>query len=138
MSIRIKIAAASLAATGALAGMSGIAHANDCFNASRSVKGATQAGVHSGQWYTVQEMLELFLPDLTEQQVDSVMAVVNSDPRIPQNFVMYLNEKTFKELAASMPERLATDGKGIDHADDLGIFPALDEDLAIGLGGGNV
>lgn len=134
MNIRLKLAAASIAAGSALVSMTGVAHAYDCFNASRSTKGAAGAS-NSQVWVTIPKFLAM--GGMPQDAIDAVMVVVNNDPRIPANFAVYLNPHHISELATNMPERLATNGKGIDHADDYPeIFSAIDEDIAIALGGG--
>ena len=126
MNIRTKIAAASLVATGAFASMAGVSFAGDCYVASRSTQSATTASAKSGNWWSVSEFLAI--AGYTPTEVQAIVPVVLADSRIPQNFSMFFNLKHPMELAEPMPERLASNGKGIDHADDTGIFDALLED----------
>ena len=101
------------------------AMATDCYNASRSAQGGTQAAAHSDSWESIPEGLHDFL-GLNDTQIAQVMAVVNADPRIPKGFAIF--NKDF-ELAHNAPLTVVTNGKGIDHSDDTGVLNAIFEDV---------
>ena len=136
MHLPVKLAAVAITTATTLGATAGAANAYDCFNASRSTTGSASAGANSGNWWTIDEMLPIFL-GLTPDQVAQVDAVVATDPRIPANFTVFLNPAHEGELATHMREDLATNGKGIDHSDDYPtpVFNALIEDVFIALGG---
>jgi len=129
----IRLTVVSAIAAGALTASAGAAFADDCFNASRSAQGNTSAAAHSSNWWSVGEMLTNFL-GLTPDQVAQVLAVVNKDPRIPQNltiFIMPSQGGQAFELAQNAPAPLMVNGKGIDHSDDYpAIWSSLFEDIA--------
>lgn len=106
------------------------AFANDCYNASRSVQGDTQAAAGSGVWWSIPEFVTAIGCVSGPAQLDALMAVVNSDPNIPDGFTMYFNPNSPHELATNMPANLAVNGTGIDHSDDTGVLNALIGDLA--------
>ena len=122
------IAAGILAA--AVLGAATPAFANDCYNASRSLQGDTQAAANSGVWWSIPEFVTS-VGCVTSDQLPAFMAVVNADPAIPAGFTMYFNPTQPHELGSPMPQWLAVNGKGIDHSDDTGVLNALIGDLAI-------
>lgn len=102
------------------------AMAFDCYNASRSERGGTQAAAHSDTWMSIPEALHAFL-GFDDAQVAAVMAYVNVDDRIPKGFAIFA--KDF-ELASKAPDRVVTNLKGIDHSEDNGVLLAIFEDIA--------
>ena len=128
----IRLTVVSAVLTGALSASAGAAFADDCFNASRSAQGNTSAAAHSSNWWSVGEMLSTVL-GLTPDQVNKVLAVVNNDPRIPQNLTMFItpsNSGQVFELAQNAPLPLMVNGKGIDHSDAYpAIWPSLFQDI---------
>jgi hypothetical protein len=70
-----------------------------------------------------------------DAQIASVMRVIATDQRIPANFAVFYNPAHPGELAHVMPERLASDSRGIDHPDDYSTpeFQANLEDVATAL-----
>lgn len=129
--LRLTVVATAL--TGALAASAGAAFADDCFNASRSAQGNISAAANSANWWSVSEMLTVFL-GLSPDQVNQVLAVVNADPRIPQNLTIFITPSQSGqvfELAQNAPLPLMVNGKGIDHSGDYpAIWSALFEDVA--------
>ena len=129
--IRLTVVSAVLA--GALTASAGAAFADDCFNASRSTQGNTSAATHSSNWWSIGEMLSTFL-GLAPDQVSQVLAVVNNDPRIPQNLTVFITPSKSGqvfELAHNAPLPLMVNGRGIDHSDDYpAIWSSLFEDVA--------
>ncbi len=113
----------------------GPAAAQDCYNASRSGTGNTAAST-SRNWWSVPEFLAE-VGGLTSAQIALVMPVINADPRVPANFTVFYNPAHPGELASSMPDANATNGKGIDHSDDYStpVFAAIFQDVASVLGG---
>ena len=106
------------------------AMAFDCYNASRSSTGGTQAAAHSDSWVSIPEALRAFV-GLNDAQIAQVMDVVNKDSRIPKGFAIF--NKDF-ELAHAAPTKVTTNYKGIDHSDDNGVLNAIMEDVGIALG----
>lgn len=104
------------------------ASAYDCFNASRSGQGNAGAST-SKNWYSVPEFLAFV--GLTQDQIDAAMPVIEADPRVPDDFTVFLNWQHVSELATRMRDDLAADGRGIDHSDDYGtpVFEAVFEDV---------
>lgn len=111
------------------------AMALDCYNASRSAQGSTQAAAHSGKWVSISEFLAM--EGLPQPLIDQVMTVVNADPRVPAGFATFMpNPKSGREeLAQPAPEKVVTDLKGIDHSDDDGVLAAVIQDVGSVLGG---
>lgn len=112
------------------------AFAQDCFNASRSATGNTTTAAHSGNWWSVRELLaDPAVGNLTSDQVDRVMVVIDADARIPANFTVFYNPAHPGELASRMNPKNATNGAGIDHSDDYAtpVFAAIFQDIAIAL-----
>lgn len=96
------------------------AMAYDCYNASRSDQGASQAAANSGNWYSPAEFIAAVAPfQLTSQQLAAISAAVAADPRVPSNYVIFFNSHHPGELAHNISVELATNGKGIDHSDDV-------------------
>ena len=123
-----------LIVTGALAatvlGAAAPAFANDCYNASRSPQGDTQAAANSGNWWSIPEFVTAFGCVSSDQQLSALMTLVNQDPQIPAGFTMYFNAVHPHELASGMVAANAVNGNGIDHSDDSGVLNALIGDLA--------
>jgi hypothetical protein len=125
------------------------AMAYDCFNASRSNQGASSAAAHSGNWYSPTEFIAAAAPDilgrqLTSSELAAVSAAIAADPRIPSNFAIFFNTHHPGELAHKLSYALATNGKGIDHSDDVVVDSSgttlidaviQDAGAALGLGG---
>ena len=138
--LRTKLAAATIVVAGVV-GVAAPAFAYDCYNASRSATGASNAAAGAQSWLSIPEALRLFM-GADDATVDAVMAVVAEDPRVPTNFVIFLNPHHEGELASRMNDAvkhdgttLPTNGKGIDHSEDNGVLDALMEDIGIALGG---
>jgi hypothetical protein len=113
------------------------AFAQDCFNASRSATGNTTAASNSGNWWSIRELLaDPDVGNLTPDQVDRAMVVIDTDPRIPANFTVFYNPTHPGELASRMNPKNAANGHGIDHSDDYTtpVFAAIFQDVAIALG----
>ena len=128
----VKAGIVAAAVAGTLATSAGAAFADDCFNASRSAQGNVSAGTHSGNWYTVAEMIAAFT-NATPEQTALALQYVADDPNIPANWTMFViptaGENVY-ELAQNAPVRLSTNGKGIDHSDAYpNLFPSLFADL---------
>lgn len=111
------------------------ATAYDCYNASRSGQGGTQAAAHSGRWVSIPEFLEM--EGIPQPLIDQVMVVVAADPRVPDGFAVFFpNPKSGREeLAQSAPEKVVTDLRGIDHSLDNGVLAAVIADVGSVLGG---
>ena len=131
----------TLALSGAaLAGVLALATATpatalDCYNASRSTQGSTQAAAHSARWVSIPEFLAM--EGLPQPLIDEVMTVVDADPRVPDGFAVFFpNPKSGRtQLAQSAPEKVVTDLRGIDHSSDNGVLAAVIADVASVLGG---
>jgi hypothetical protein len=125
---------AAVAITLAGATLATPAFADNCYNASRSTAG-NQAAASAGTWWDVPEILAE-LGGLTPEQIAVVMPVIEADARVPASFTVFYNPAHPGELAAKMPEQLATNGRGIDHSEDYetAVFGAIFEDVAIALG----
>jgi len=118
-------------ATGILGTAAVPAFANDCYNASRSVQGDTQAAANSPNWWSIPEFVTTMGCVSGDQELAALMTVVNADPNIPAGFTMYFNPTSPHELASGEPLANAVNGTGIDHSDDTGVLNALITDLAI-------
>lgn len=127
--VRKVLTAGALA--GAILGASSPAFANDCYNASRSLQGNTQAAANSPVWWSIPEFVTAIGCVSDDQQLSALMTVVNADPNIPAGFTMYFNPTSPHELASGEPLANAVNGTGIDHSDDTGVINALISDLAI-------
>lgn len=131
--IRKIVVASTLVAAGTVA-FAAPAFADNCFNASRSAQGDTSAATNAGTWWDVPEILTE-LAGLSPAQIETVMPVIEGDPRVPANFTVFYNPAHPGELAASMNPKNATDGTGIDHSEDYStpVFGAIFEDVASAL-----
>jgi hypothetical protein len=126
----LKATLVAAAVAGTVASSAGVAFADDCFNASRSTTGNTSAATHSRNWIGIDELIGYF--PLTPQQAATASTIVHADSRIPSDWTLFLVPSkggNIYELAQNAPARLATNGKGIDHSDDLGYFEAFIGDL---------
>ncbi len=130
MKLTHKLLAGTVLSAGGVMAAAAPAFAYDCYNASRSTQGASQAASNSGVWWNVPEALVGFGCVSDQTQVDAVMAVVEADSRVPANFTIFFNPKHPAELASAMPSARATDFKGIDHSEDNGVLMAVFEDIA--------
>lgn len=127
--IRKTLAAGALA--GAILGVAAVpAFANDCYNASRSLQGNTQAATNSPNWWSIPEFVTAMGCVSSAQELAAFMTVVNADPAIPTGFTMYFNPTHPHELASGEPLANAVNGTGIDHSDDNGVLNAIITDLA--------
>ena len=127
--IRKTLAAGALA--GAIVGVAAVpAFANDCYNASRSLQGNTQAAAHSPNWWSIPEFVTAMGCVSSDQELAALMSVVNADPAIPAGFTMYFNPTSPHVLASGAPLANVVNGTGIDHSDDTGVLNALITDLA--------
>ena len=98
------------------------AFAHDCYNASRSAQGDASVAAHSAAWQEV--TLETVVTTFLGQTQDVANCVVmNADEYgLPQTFVFGGKQAQGQdtEIASNNPnEALFTDGKGIDHAEDV-------------------
>jgi hypothetical protein len=123
------LAGTALSAVGVVAGAAP-AFAYDCYNASRSTQGSSQAANNSGVWWNVAEALVGFGCVSNQAELDAVMVPVEADSRVPANFAIFLNPKHPGELARAMPSEQATNFKGIDHSGENGVLMAVFEDIA--------
>jgi hypothetical protein len=111
------------------------AMAFDCYNASRSGQGGTQAAAHSGKWASIAEFLAF--DGVPQPLIDQVMVVINADPRIPAGFAVFIPNPASgrEELAQPAPEKVVTDLRGIDHSADDHVLGYVIEDIGKVLGG---
>jgi hypothetical protein len=128
---RSTLAVSGVALAGALVfSTAAPAMAFDCYNASRSSQGGTQAAAHSGKWVSIAEFLAM--DGLPQPLIDQVMAVVKADRRIPAGFAVFFPNPASgrEELAQSAPQKVVTDLRGIDHSDDDGVLAAVIQDIS--------
>ena len=115
----------SMASTGA-------AFAHECYVANRSAQGNAMAGTHSQAWETVS--LDTVLTEFIGVPADVAACVEAKAPAagIPDSFVFGAKQAVgqggvIAENNPNMTARgLASDGKGIDHAEDT-YAPAIGE-----------
>jgi hypothetical protein len=117
----------------------GTAFAHECFNASRSAQGNASVGAHSAAWQlvTLKTVVTEFLGQ-TEAVADCVVAAAPA-AGVPTSFVFGGKQAQGSGgvIAENNPnfsaKGLASDGKGIDHAEDV-YGPAV-VGLILGCGG---
>jgi hypothetical protein len=83
-----KLLAGSGLSTVGVVAVAAPAFAYDCYNASRSTQGASQAANHTGVWWSVPEALVGFGCVSNQTELDGVMASVKADSRVPANFAV--------------------------------------------------
>jgi hypothetical protein len=115
--------AGTAAATAALViGSAGAASAHECFVANRSDQGNAAAGQHSAAWQvlTLDFIVTAFLGQ-TQEVADCVVAAA-PDAGIPTTFVFGGKQAVGTEgviMESNPVDGLTSDGRGIDHAEDV-------------------
>lgn len=120
-----------LRASGVLAGAgimtlatAGGAFAHECYVANRSAQGNAMAGTHSQAWQMVS--LDTVLTEFVGLPPELAACVEAKAPAagIPTSFVLGAKQAVGQDGVIAennpnmTPDRLAADGKGIDHAED--------------------
>jgi len=112
----IKAAATVVLTAGLVFAGSGVASAHECYVVHRSAQG-TAGAANSGNWFvlTVADLLAeapdmLGAPALTPEQTDWALAAAEAQG-IPDSFALF---GRFTIPKGQIPERLITDGKGVD------------------------
>jgi hypothetical protein len=121
----VRIVGGTVGAGALLVAGAGGAFAHECFVASRSAQGNAMAGTHSAAWETVSldTILTQFI-GLPQDLADCVEAKA-PDAGLPSSFVFGGKQAAGQGgvIAENNPNMdakgLASDGKGIDHAEDV-------------------
>jgi hypothetical protein len=113
----------TLAATAALLiSSAGVASAHECFVASRSDQGNAAVGAHSAAWQEVSlEFIVTTFLGQTQEVADCVVAAA-PDAGIPTTFVFGGRQAQGSEgviMENNPVDGLTSDGRGIDHAEDV-------------------
>jgi len=126
----------ALAATLALLiATAGAASAHECFVANRSDQGNTAVGQHSAAWeeLSLEFVVTVFLGQ-TQQVADCVVAAA-PDAGVPTTFLIGGKQAvgTGGVIMENNPNTdLVTDGRGIDHAEDVYVAAIIGLVLACG------
>lgn len=108
-------------------GGSGVASAHECFVANRSAQGNAAVSEHSAAWFTITpEVLfgEIIGLPVGSPPYECAVAAWKSDPTLPDYIVVGGKQAVGQDyvIAENNPNfatGLASDGKGIDHAEDV-------------------
>jgi hypothetical protein len=115
--------AGTAAATAALVfGSAGAASAHECFVANRSDQGNAAVGAHSAAWQMVS--LEFIVTEFLGQtpEVAACGVAAAPDAGIPTSFVFGGKQAVGSEgviMESNPVDGLTSDGRGIDHAEDV-------------------
>ena len=115
----------ALATTGALVAVSaGAASAHECYVANRSDQGNASVAAHSAAWEEVSlnTIVTVFLGQT--QEVADCVEPLAAEAGIPSSFVFGNKQavgqgNVIAENNPNMSDGLASDGQGIDHAEDV-------------------
>ena len=119
----------TLATAVAVVGIAGLgagpALAHECFVANRSAQGDAAVSAHSAAWFTLTpEVIFGGIFGLTGDALTCAVDAWNSDPSLPSYLVVGGKQAVGQGgvIAENNPNfvtGLASDGKGIDHAEDV-------------------
>ena len=112
------LATAALTTAGVVA-LAGPASAHDCIRVSAGLRGMVQSAEHSGKWAFVD-----LNTDLVGFIGPEAAACVLSRYSGPMQFTIGNGVANDGVLAPKAPAKVLSDGRGIDHIDDL-LGPAL-------------
>ena len=121
--------------------VSGSAFAFDCMRVSSSLQGLQQSAGHSGNWLLfdmtdggggVAQVLDFFEISATSEQIACFQAAYDEAPGVPTYFAIGIGVAGGHSghgpgvLAHNAPDKVLTNGTGIDHFDDtvLPVFEA--------------
>lgn len=109
---------------------SGSAWAHECFVANRSAQGNASVSAHSAAWFTITpEVLFGEIFGLTGSDFTCAVSAWKANPDLPAYLVVGGKQAVgqggvIAENNPNMATGLASDGKGIDHAEDV-FTPAI-------------
>jgi hypothetical protein len=131
----MRTTAVAAVTAGVVVAASGSAWAHECFVANRSQQGDAAVSAHSAAWFTITP--EILFGELIGLSGDAFTCAVNAwktDPSLPAYIVVGGKQAVgqggvIAENNPNFATGKASDGKGIDHAEDV-YTPAIGAILA--------
>ena len=115
------------------------AMAHECINSSRQGKqGDVAAGTHSQAWFylTIEDIVGFDIADgLYDEEDGACVLAAWREADGPESFTIHVKGANGQDgvVAGNAPEKTTSDGRGIDHLSDSGVFDLYVEVL-IGCG----
>ena len=117
-----RLAGSLVVTTALLIASAGAASAHECYVANRSESGNAAVGAHSAAWQEVSlEFIVTVFLGQTQEVADCVVAAA-PDAGIPTTFVFGGRQAVGTEgviMESNPVDGLTSDGRGIDHAEDV-------------------